>query len=77
MQVSLLIVPAGTSPPSVGEEIPVESRFTTTIFDRVVTTEGVELSHSAASTAEICGTAWNPRNPRNASETAAADARSR
>ncbi|MBA2415534.1 MAG: alanine racemase [Geodermatophilaceae bacterium] len=80
MQVSLLIVPAGTSPPSVGEEIPVESRFTTTIFDRVVTTEGVELSHSAASAAEICGTAWNPRNPsnpRNASETAAADARSR
>lgn len=43
MQVSLLFLPAGTTPPSVGEEIAVEARFTTTRVDRVVTTDGAEL----------------------------------
>lgn len=43
MQVSLLFLPNGTPAPDVGGEIPVESRFTTTFFDRVVTTDGAEL----------------------------------
>jgi len=38
MQVSLLFVPGGVAVPSVGDEIDVDVRFTTTTFDRVVLT---------------------------------------
>lgn len=38
MQVSLLFLPGSAEPPDVGEEIPVEVRYTTTSVDRVVIT---------------------------------------
>jgi hypothetical protein len=35
MQASMLFVPAGAEPPEVGDEVPVDVRFTTTYVDRV------------------------------------------
>ncbi len=35
MQASMLFLPASVSPPAIGDEIPVDVRFTTTLFDRV------------------------------------------
>jgi hypothetical protein len=36
MQCSLLVLPAGVTPPRVGDEVPVRMRLTTTTFDAVV-----------------------------------------
>jgi hypothetical protein len=36
MQVSMVFVPAGVAVPAVGDEVPLDVRFTTTHFDRVV-----------------------------------------
>jgi hypothetical protein len=36
MQVSMVFVPAGVAVPAVGDEVPLDVRFTTTRFDRVV-----------------------------------------
>jgi hypothetical protein len=38
MQVSLIFLPASVHPPAVGDEVPVEVRMTTTMFDRIVIT---------------------------------------
>jgi hypothetical protein len=38
MQSSMLFLPAAVPPPDIGEEIPVDVRFTTTRFDRIVVT---------------------------------------
>jgi hypothetical protein len=36
MQVSLVLLPAGVTPPAIGDEVDVEVRMTTTHFDRIV-----------------------------------------
>ncbi len=35
MQVSMLFLPAAATPPAIGDEVPVQVRLTTTVFDRV------------------------------------------
>ena len=35
MQASMLFLPSSVKPPAIGDEIPVDVRFTTTSFDRV------------------------------------------
>lgn len=43
MQVSLLFLPVGVAPPCVGDQLPVEARFTTASFDRIVSADGTPL----------------------------------
>lgn len=38
MQASLLFLPSSVKPPAIGDEVPVEVRFTTTTFDRIEVT---------------------------------------
>jgi hypothetical protein len=38
MQVSLLFLPASVDPPSIGDEVDVDVRMTTTTFDRIAIT---------------------------------------
>jgi hypothetical protein len=36
MQASMLFLPSSVPPPAIGDEIPVDVRFTTTSFDKIV-----------------------------------------